>query len=119
MQVCATLTAATDTATAFTVTLATSDGTGTYGDNLPIAGPIVIMPIVLIAAIAGSDYVSVSMMVVFPSANSSGAMQCVDVSITDDSAMEKDETFTVSLTTSSPTLGNAETIITITDTDGE
>ncbi len=62
------------------------------------------------------------MEVVFPSASSSGAMQCVDVSITDDSAVEGDETFTVSLTTSSPavTLGNAvTTIITITNTDGE
>jgi hypothetical protein len=57
--------------------------------------------------------------VVFPTGASNGAMQCVSVTITDDSAVEGDETFTVSLTTSSPVaLGNAMTTITIMDTDG-
>ena len=74
----------------------------------------------LSAAIAGSDYVSVSMDVVFPVGTSNGGMQCIDVTIIDDSEMEGDETFTVTLTTSSPvTLGNAVTTITITDIDGE
>ena len=73
------------------------------------------------AATSGSDYVSVTMDVVFPAGSSNGAMQCIDVSITDDSAVEGDETFTVALTTSSAivTLGNALTTITITNTDGE
>jgi hypothetical protein len=57
--------------------------------------------------------------VVFPTGASNGAMQCVSVTITDDSAVEGDETFTVTLTTSSPVaLGNAMTAITIMDTDG-
>ena len=77
---------------------------------------------VYLAAIAGSDYVSVSMdVVIFPAGTSNGGMQCIAVTIIDDSAMEGDETFTVTLTTSSPhvTLGNAVTTITITDNDGE
>jgi hypothetical protein len=36
--------------------------------------------------------------VVFPAGTSNGAMQCVNITITDDSAVEGDETFTVSLT---------------------
>ena len=63
---------------------------------------------------------SVSMNVIFPTGTSNGGMQCINVIIIDDSAMEGDETFTVTLTTSSPvvTLGNAVTTITI-DIDGE
>jgi hypothetical protein len=60
-----------------------------------------------------------SMDVVFPAGASNGAMQCISVTITDDSAVEGDETFTLSLTTSSPVaLGNSMTAITIMDTDG-
>ena len=46
-------------------------------------------------------------------------MECVNVNITDDGALELDETFTVTLTTSDPavTLDNVTTII-ITDNDG-
>ena len=76
---------------------------------------------VYLAAIAGSDYVSVSMDVVFPAGTSNGDMQCIAVTIIDDREMEGDETFTVTLATSSSavTLGNAVTTITITDNDGE
>jgi hypothetical protein len=57
--------------------------------------------------------------VVFPTGTSNGAMQCVSVTITDNSVVEGDETFTVSLTTSSTVaLGNAMTTITIMDMDG-
>ena len=60
--------------------------------------------------------------VVFPAGTSNGGMQCINVTIIVDSAMEGDETFTVILTTLSPGSGvtlHAVTIITITDADGE
>ena len=61
-----------------------------------------------------------SMDVVFP-AGTNGGMLCIAVTIIDDSEMEGDETFTVTLTTSSPgvTLGNSNVTITITANDGE
>ena len=71
-----------------------------------------------IAATAGTDYEALSQqLLTFPAGTSNGAMSCVDVNITDDSAEEGDETFTVSLTSSSPivTLGNDQVTITITD----
>ena len=48
-------------------------------------------------------------------------MECIDVSITDDGALEAVEDFTVMLTavTSGVTLGNAITTISITDNDGQ
>ena len=73
-----------------------------------------------IAATAGTDYEAPSQqLLTFPAGTSTGVMSCVDVSITDDSAVEGDETFTVSLTSSSPivTLGNDQVTITITDND--
>jgi hypothetical protein len=52
-----------------------------------------------------------------------GDTHCINVSITDDSALEGDETFSVALmlTTSDPnvTLGNDTTAVTITDDDGK
>ena len=118
VQVCATLTTPISIGAGVTVTLATSDGTGTMLKHSTIHFQCASFA----AAIAGSDYVSVSMDVVFPAGTSNGDMQCIDVTIIDDSEMEGDETFTVALTTSSPvvmTLGNAVTTITITDNDGE
>ena len=46
-------------------------------------------------------------------------MECVNVNIIDDGALELDETFTVTLTTSDPAviLGNDATTITISDND--
>ena len=116
VQVCATLTTPVSIG-AVTVTLTTSDDTGTMLKHSTVRSQCESLS----AAIAGSDYVSVSMDVVFPASTSNGDMQCIDVTIMDDSEMEGDETFTVALTTSSPvvTLGNAVTTITITDNDGE
>jgi hypothetical protein len=93
------------------VTLATSDGTGIAYACFTTC----ISNVAINAAIAGSDYVSVSMDVVFPTGASNGATQCVSITITHDSAVEGDETFTVSLTTSSllATPGNAMATITI------
>ena len=117
MEVCATLATPVSIGVAVTVTLTTSDDTGTMLKHSTIHSQCT----TLSAAIAGSDYVSVSMDVVFPAGTSNGGVQCIDVTIMDDSEMEGDETFTVTLTTSSPavTLGNAVTTITITDNDGE
>ena len=46
---------------------------------------------------------------------------CITVTITDDNVLEGDETFTVALTVSGSTvtLGNAETVVTITDNEGQ
>ena len=47
-------------------------------------------------------------------------MQCINVSITDDSVFEESETFTVTVTTASPqvTLGNNHTTVIIMDNEG-
>ena len=123
VQVCATLNTPVSIGADVTVTLATSDDTGTMLKHSTVHSQCESSS----AAIAGSDYVSVSMDVVFPAGTSNGGMQCIDVTIIDDSEMEGDETFTVALSTSSPvvtfgnavTLENAVTTITITDNDGE
>ena len=115
VQVCATLTTPISIGLDVTLTLATSDDTGTMLKHTTI---IISACASLSAAIAGSDYVSVSMDVVFPAGTSNGGMQCIDVPITNDGEMEGDETFTVTLSPAL-TLGNVVTTITITDNDGE
>ena len=72
-------------------------------------------------ATAASDYVASAVALTFPGGSSNGARQCVNITITPDTEMEGDETFTVTLTTSSLTaeLGNTVTNITITKTPGE
>ena len=58
----------------------------------------------------------------FPATTSTGdAMQCINVSITDDSVFEESETFTVTVTTTTPrvTLGNDNTTVTIIDNEGQ
>ena len=59
----------------------------------------------------------VSMDLMFTAGTSNGSMQCVDVVITDSAVAEEDETFTVTLTTSSSAvvLGNNKITITILD----
>ena len=56
---------------------------------------------------------------VFIAGTSNGTIQCLNVTIFDDSLVESNETFTVTLTTSNSVveLGNNLTTITITDTD--
>ena len=68
-------------------------------------------------AIDGLDFLGVSMDLVFTAGTSNGAMQCIGVAIADSPTVEEDETFTVTLTTSSPvvTLGNDITTVTIID----
>ena len=117
VQVCATLTTPHSIGVDVTVTVTTSDDTGTMLKHSTVHSQCEALP----AAIAGSDYVSASMDVVFPVGTSNGGMQCIGVIIIDDSEMEGDETFAVTLTTlsSAVTLGNAVTTITITANDGE
>ena len=56
----------------------------------------------------------------FPTSSGNNAMQCLDVTITDDTALEDTETFTVTLTTADTVvmLGNNETTVSITDNEG-
>ena len=56
---------------------------------------------------------------VFTAGTSNGTMQCINVAIIDDSLVEPNETFTVTLTVSNSVveLGNNLTTITITDTN--
>ena len=71
------------------------------------------------AAKTGSDYLGVSMDLVFTAGTSNGTMQCINVTIIDASLVESNETFAVTLTTSNSVvvLGNNLTTIIITDTD--
>ena len=70
-----------------------------------------------IPATAGSDYVSESMKLTFPAGSSHGTMQCLNVSIVRDSdALEGDETFTTTLTTTDTVILEGDmTTITIID----
>ena len=62
----------------------------------------------------GSDYIGVSMNLVFSTGSSNGALQCINVTIIDSPTIEEDETFTVILTTSAVVaLGNDVITITI------
>ena len=71
------------------------------------------------AATNGSDYSGVSIDLVFTAGTSNGTLQCINVTIIDDSLVESNETFSVTMTTSNSVvvLGNNLTTITITDTD--
>ena len=71
------------------------------------------------AAMFDTDYTSISSDEVFPSGSTDGTM-CVNITILDDTALEGNQSFTLTLTTSDPdvVLGNNVTIITITDNDG-
>ena len=67
-----------------------------------------------------SDYTSVSSDEVFTTGSTDNDTRCVNITIEDDEALERDETFTVTLTTSDPNvmLGQDMTTITIVDNDG-
>ena len=69
------------------------------------------------AAKSGFDYMGVSTDVVFPAGIINGAMRCIDIVIFNDNLFEDDETFTVTLITSSSvvSLGNNVTIVNIID----
>ena len=67
----------------------------------------------------GSDYLGVSINLVFTAGTSNGTMQCLNITINTTRTVEEDETFTVTLTTSSSVveLGNDMTTVVIMDND--
>ena len=71
------------------------------------------------AASAGMDYDPITINGTFSNGSMAGSMECENVTIIDDGALELDETFTVTLNTSEPevTLDTNATTITITDDD--
>ncbi len=78
------------------------------------------MNIEIFPAVDGSDYTHVSTLMTFISGATNSAVQCVDISILEDDALEGNQTFTVTLTTPDldVMLGNDMNTITITDNDG-
>ena len=66
------------------------------------------------------DYDAITTNGTFSNGSIDGDMECMNVAIIDDGALELDETFTVTLTTSdsSVTLNDNFTTVTITDNDG-
>ena len=66
-----------------------------------------------------SDYTFASTDVIFPSGSNDSTPRCVNIDITDDAALEENQTFTVTLTTSDPDVltENDMTDITIEDND--
>ena len=118
VQVCATLSLGTELEVDITVTLATSDGTGMRvykTSNSSLCEPLHVFPI----ATNGSDYLGVSMDLIFTAGITNGTMQCLNAIINTTCTVEEDETFTVTLTTSSSvvTLGNDVTTVVIMDND--
>ena len=72
----------------------------------------------LVSATPNIDYLAITpKALIFPAGFSSGMTQCTDVNIYEDVKVEYDETITFKLTTSETyvSLGNDETVITITD----
>ena len=116
VQICATLSAIDPTERNFTTTLMTTDGTGKYKDcTLSIT-----LIIVALSALDISDYLSGHFLVTFPTGSIDNDAQCVHISIINDTALEGDQTFTLSLSTtdSNVLLGTNLTTVTITDNDG-
>ncbi len=68
----------------------------------------------------GFDYFGMSPIVIFTSGSSDNNTRCVEISILDDDALEGNQTFTMTLTTSDPDvlLGTDVTNITVVDNDG-
>ena len=71
-------------------------------------------------AVDGSDYTMISAPLQFPVNSDDSDMQCENITITDDTRFEGNETFTVTLTTSTPRvdLMNDKTNITVIDNEG-
>ena len=77
------------------------------------------VPIIIIIAFNGSDYIGVFMDLVFTSGTSNDTRKCIDIDIIDSPTIEDNEFFTVTLTTSSSVLklGNNMTTVTIKEAD--
>ena len=77
--------------------------------------------VLTVSAFAEYDYTAItSSPLVFPAGSTDGAMECMNITIMEDTLFEGDETFTVGLmvVTSGVMAGNTETIVTITDNEG-
>ena len=105
------------------VTLATMDGdkAGRVHSWCIVSTVLVSLPSLLTAV--GSDFtVADPLMVTFPTTSASGDTACADISILDDDAFEGDHSFTVNLTSTTPTgvtIGtDSSTTVTIQDNDG-
>ena len=71
------------------------------------------------SAVAGSDYEMTTMNLAFPISSMDNDIQCLNITIMEDTLVEGDETFAVTLTTAlGVTTGTDITIITITDNEG-
>ncbi len=75
------------------------------------------------SAVANRDYSTTSMMLMFPPGRSTSPIDdsnivCMNIAIYDDDELEQNRTFSVTLTSSHPHLGNDLTIVTIVDDDG-
>ena len=77
----------------------------------------------IITAFSGDDYVFLSMELTFPPGAMDGATACVDVDIIDDNIVEGMEAFGLLLSLSATELdvvvGDAMTVVTITDNEGK
>lgn len=73
------------------------------------------------SALDGSDYIGNNSVVTFPAHSIDGTERCILVSIIDDTTLEGDEIFTVTLKESDNgvVLGNNARVITISDSDGK
>jgi hypothetical protein len=87
-----------------------------HGNTLVVHDPLLYVPV----AAADDDYITISEAVTFSAGSQDGDIECVDIFIVDDGALERNETFTLILTTSDPDvmLGNNVTTITIIDNEG-
>ena len=113
--ICVLLSAPSDTERNFSVTLTTNSDTG-----MPCHISQTLWPRQFHLAMEDIDYIFVPSDVTYPSGSTDGTPNCVNISITDDAALEGNQTFIVMLTTSDPDvlLGNDLTITSISDDDG-
>ncbi len=74
----------------------------------------------LITAISDFDYINISSTQIFISGSTGNDVRCLDITIVEDSALEGNQTFAVTLSSSDPDvmLENDITTITIIDNDG-
>ena len=78
------------------------------------------MQLFSVSAMTDADYTTASVDITFPEGSMDGDTRCINISVTDDMALEGDETFTVTLTVSSGDIieENNMTTITIIDNEG-
>ena len=73
----------------------------------------------MILAMGGADYMSVSSDQIFAIGSTNGSIRCVAISILDDGALEGNQTFAVTLTSSESNVMLGISVVTITITDND